>query len=178
MPAFIMSSCVSGGGRLATAASVAIIFCTSCTKAASDRGAGAQPPPAARAVREAEPAAPHGGVLVTLGERFAYLEFRLDRTTGALTAYALDRDAHHPIRLTQPSIVLLLDAPAASAARALELVGVPNSVTGEIVGDSSEFTVTRPEFRGLAELRGRIIQVIVRGQEFRDVAFHYPGRRP
>jgi hypothetical protein len=34
--------------------------------------------------------APHGGLLVEVGEEFAYIELVLDRTSGTLTAYMLD----------------------------------------------------------------------------------------
>jgi len=114
--------------------------------------------------------APHGGVLVELGAEFAHVELVLDPDAGSLTAYVLDGEAEESIRLKQPSLKVALENGSQSALQ-LELPARADLLTGETVGDSSEFSVTNPSLLHRTILKGRIADVTVKGQVFRDIPF-------
>lgn len=131
--------------------------------------------------------APRGGALVELGDHFASIEFVLDRTEGTLTAYMLDAHAEHPVRLDAPAIHLDVTvraredgqepaSPESSVVtRTFALAAMPNALTGETVGDTSQFGVTSEELKGVLRFRGKIPRIEVRGATFENVAFSYPG---
>lgn len=119
--------------------------------------------------------APHDGTLVELGEHVAQLELKLDPASGLLTLWIFDGHAEHPIRVTQPTVAVILDTPPALANRPLELAARANTLTGERVGDASEFAVTHEALRGVTTVSGRVIEVTVRGGAFRDVRFNLPA---
>lgn len=136
--------------------------------------------------------APHGGTLIELGDHFANVEFVLDRASGQLTAYLLDAHAQRSIRIAQPTITLELravtpvptDAGSTAATRpdaavgeqpfTVELAAVANPLTGEQVGDTSEFRGTAPGLKANSRFRGRIPILNVKGAAFRDVAVEFP----
>lgn len=119
--------------------------------------------------------APHGGTLVVLGNTFAHLEFVLDSEKGKLTAYALDSHAEKSVRLKQPEIELKV-APADSqgTTTTLRLVGVASPLTGEQVGNTSEFSVRSDKLKGVKQISGVIRAVTIKGNEFKDVSFRVP----
>ncbi len=114
--------------------------------------------------------APHGGALVELGEHFGFLEFVLDADAGTLTAYVLDGGAEQAVRIAQPSIVVTFEAPPTLAGQTLTLAAKGNVLTGESVGDTSEFAVTHPALKALTTFPARVTEVVVKGQAFRDLA--------
>lgn len=147
----------------ASALATAVLWSTAC---------GHQTPPASSApATEHEHHAPHGGVLVELGGGFAHVELVLDPDAGTVTAYILDGEAEESVRLKQPSLALSVETPGSGAAQVLELSARANILTGETVGDSSEFSATSPPLRGIRRIKGRIADIAVKGQEFRDVRF-------
>jgi hypothetical protein len=113
--------------------------------------------------------APHGGTLVELGEHFGFLEFVLNGETGTLTAYVLDGGAEQAVRIAQPTLTVTLDAPQALAGQALTLAAKANVLTGETVGDTSEFVVTHAALKGLTTFSARVTEVVVKGQAFKDL---------
>lgn len=113
--------------------------------------------------------APHGGVLVELGDHAANVELLLDAEAGTLTLYALGPHAEEPVRVAAPSVAVAVDLPDGPAT--LDLAAVARELTGETVGDSSEFRVTDPRLVGLAELSGTIPTIAIRGAQYTDVAF-------
>jgi hypothetical protein len=119
--------------------------------------------------------APHGGTLLELGEEFAHVELLLDSSAGNLTAYVLDGEAEKPVRLRQEIITLLLAGPDALAARPFDLRAVASVLTGETVGDSSQFALTYEGLKGVKAFSGTLVQLVVKGQEFRDVPVVYPS---
>jgi hypothetical protein len=133
------------------------------------------PAPASSAkADEHEHKAPHGGTLVALGEELAHIELVLDPRTGTLTAYTLDGEAEQAVRLHQPSIALEVRLPSAAQPIALELAAVPNALTGETAGDTSQFAVTAASLRGVSRFEGSVAQVSIKGQTFTRVAFQFP----
>jgi len=114
--------------------------------------------------------APHGGVLVEVGEHFAFLEVVLDADTGSLTAYVLDGEAEKALRITQPSISLTFETPSSVAKQTLILAAKANVLTGETVGDTSEFAAISPALKGQTMFTARVSELTVKGQTFRDLA--------
>jgi hypothetical protein len=133
---------------------------------------GHAPPPVSSAPATThQHRAPHGGVLVELGGEAAHVELVLDPDAGSLTAYILDGEAEESVRLKQSSVTIAIDTSGSSAAQVLELPARANILTGETVGDSSEFSATSPSLLGMKSIRGRIVDIVVKGQDFRDVRF-------
>lgn len=132
--------------------------------------APAAPPDTAGHAHEA----PHGGVLVELGEEFGHIELVLDGAAGTITAYVLDGEGEQAVRLAQASITLLLKEPVAHSGRAFDLAARANVLTGETVGDTSQFVLTSDAFKGLAAFQGALVHVAYKGQEFRDVPVTFP----
>jgi hypothetical protein len=64
----------------------------------------------------------------------------------------------------------------------LELAPVASPLTGESAGDTSQFAGRHAGLRGAGTLKGRLAEITVKGQVFRDVAFEIPatkdGSRP
>lgn len=122
--------------------------------------------------------APRGGTLLELGEEFAQIEFLLDLQQGNLTAYILDGEAENPVRIRQPSIDLIVDeasyAGVRKAAFTLHLKAMANVLTGETVGDTSEFTVHADPLYGASALKGRIVQIAIKSHTFKELPFAIP----
>jgi hypothetical protein len=115
--------------------------------------------------------APHGGKLIELGNEVAHIELVLDRDSGTLTAYVLDGEAENPTRIQQPSLDLSVEGPPPLAGLTFTLAANANILTGETVGDSSEFAVVSDTLRGVSGLTGRIARIRVRGGAFVDIRF-------
>jgi hypothetical protein len=107
--------------------------------------------------------APHGGTLIRLGDEFAHIELVLD--SGKLTAYVLDGHAENAVRIEQKSLRISIDGVD------VDLAGVENPLTGEKVGDTSEFT---GQIKNVPRFTGRIPSVTIKGQTFKDVSFTFP----
>jgi hypothetical protein len=148
---------------------------------------GAEPPapvtpPAATPAAGHTHAAPHGGVLVELGEEFGHVELVLDGTAGALTAYVLDGEAEQSVRLAQTSIGIRLNGVISNEHGGgdqtwpVELAARANVLTGETVGDTSQFALTDPVLKGVKTFRGVIVHITYKGQDFRDVPVTYPAK--
>jgi hypothetical protein len=114
--------------------------------------------------------APHGGVLVEVGEHFAFLEVVLDADTGSVTAYVLDGEAEKALRIAQPAISLTFETPSSVAKQTLILAATANVLTGETVGDTSEFAAISPALKGQTMFTARVSELTVKGQTFRDLA--------
>jgi len=143
-----------------------VVFAVAC--------GGEAPPPAAGTTAAADNeghahTAPHGGALVELGEHFAFLEVVLDGDAGRVTVYVLDGEAEKAVRITQPTLNLTFEAPTALAGHNLVLAAKANTLTGETVGDTSEFVMTSPALKGHTTFTARIGEVTVKGQAFKDL---------
>lgn len=141
-------------------------------------GEAPAPAPAATSAAVPETAghaheAPHGGVLVELGEEFGHVELVLDGAAGTITAYVLDGEGEQAVRLTQGSITLRLKEPASLSGRSFDLAARANVLTGETAGDTSQFVLANDAFKGLAAFQGALVHVAYKGQDFRDVPVTY-----
>jgi hypothetical protein len=120
--------------------------------------------------------APHGGTLVELGEEFAHLELVLNAQTGTLTAYVLDGEAEQSVRIVQPQIEISVRLPGSGSAKvlALTLPAAANPLTGETVGQSSQFQTQSDALKGARRFSGTVKSVSARGGSFENVAFRFP----
>jgi hypothetical protein len=116
--------------------------------------------------------APHGGALIELGDEAAHLELVVAPASGRLTAYALDGEAEAPVRLVQPEIGLAVVIDGRS--ERIALAAVASDLTGERVGDTSQFSAQVASLAGRSKFEGVVVDVTVRGQTFRNVAFRFP----
>ncbi len=119
--------------------------------------------------------APHGGSLVELGEEFAHVELVLDAASGQLSAYVLDGEAEEPVRVTQDRLALSL-TPRGPGQHpiALELRAVANPLTGETIGDTSEFGGRSETLRGTQAFEGVLAELFVKGERFEAVPIRVP----
>ena len=115
---------------------------------------------------------PHHGTLVVLGEEFSHVELLLDSDTGQLTAFILDGEAENPVRISQSSLVI--KSKDNGKLVSLRLKPVANALTGETVGDTSEYQGTFAKLKGLDHFEGFISAIKSRGESFKDVRFLYP----
>jgi hypothetical protein len=116
-------------------------------------------------------AAPHGGVLVELGDHQANLEFKFDAARGILQAWVLDAHAENFERISQRSFEM--EAVAGERGRLLDFVAVANTLTGETIGSTALFEAPAEWLREAKAFDGRVKAITVRGTTFRDVAFQY-----
>jgi hypothetical protein len=113
--------------------------------------------------------APHGGTLVVLEEEALHVELVLDPTDGTLTAFLLDGHCENPVRVAQDAIELTVTV--GGTAEALRLAAVANELTGETVGDTSQFAGRSDSLRGAGEVPGTLRQVKVGARAFQGVPF-------
>lgn len=117
--------------------------------------------------------APHGGTLVEIGDHFAFLELVHDADAGSLTLYVLDGHAEKALRVTHPALTLRLEQPGAAPVT-LELKARARAITGETVGDTSEFVVTSDALKGRTSGRGILLEIVIKGQTIKDLAVAWP----
>jgi hypothetical protein len=113
--------------------------------------------------------APHGGALTELGEEFAHVEVRVDAELGEIRLNLLDGESENPVRSRQPDLMVTLKDGAS-----LRLAAAANPLTGETVGDSSEFAGSFPALRGIDRLEAVLERVDVLGKSFENVPLHWP----
>ncbi|GMW03927.1 MAG: hypothetical protein AMXMBFR84_50610 [Candidatus Hydrogenedentota bacterium] len=118
-------------------------------------------------------AAPHDGVLVPLGDHFANIEFVFLKEEGRLTAYVLDAHASAPVRITNQDMPVEISLPDGRK-ETLWLDAVANALTGETVGDTSEFVTVSDALKGLEAFDGAVPAITVMGMAFENVKFKYP----
>lgn len=111
--------------------------------------------------------APHGGTLVSIADGGANIEVCLDGDAGTLTLYLFDGCAENSLRSDLEIMFVVCDGETFQlAARASEL-------SGETVGDSSEFGLTDERLKGLTALVGTVAQVSLLGSTLTDVPIEY-----
>ncbi|MBM3856059.1 MAG: hypothetical protein FJ399_23365 [Verrucomicrobia bacterium] len=116
--------------------------------------------------------APHGGVLVELGDHAANLEVLRNAATGKLTVWVLDGHAENFLRLKATSLALV--ATIGAEKRPLTLQAVANSATGETVGDTSQFETQADWLKGTAPIEFAVPALEIRGAKFAPTTFRLP----
>lgn len=116
--------------------------------------------------------APHGGTVVKLGTAAA-LEFVHDPSSGTLTAYVLDGSGLTTMRSPAKAIEVEA-APTGGAKTTVSLASTANGLTGDTVGNSSQFGGTAAGLKGVTAFAGVVKSFAAGGQTFTNVSFTYP----
>jgi hypothetical protein len=114
--------------------------------------------------------APHKGILCEFGEEFAHVELVLDPADGTLTVYALDGEAEKPVRLKQKELKVSVNA-AKGKPVVLTLKAQANGLTGETVGDTSEFSARDARLKGIKAPTGKVVSILIKGKAFKNTVF-------
>ncbi|GMV93307.1 MAG: hypothetical protein AMXMBFR82_30850 [Candidatus Hydrogenedentota bacterium] len=117
--------------------------------------------------------APHGGTLIALGDHVAHMELVVDAAAGSVTAYVLDGEAENAVRVSAPELEVVVQ-PESGDPFSVRLEAYANVLTGETVGETSEFRGQSDKLKQLVRFRGSIPYLTVRGVEFRDIHFRFP----
>ena len=123
-------------------------------------------------VRPRSHVAPHDGTLIALGDHVAHVELLLDAEDGTVRLYVLGatRKGRPDRRPGRSPSTCRASVTHAVTAEALVLHAVPSLLTGEQVGDTSEFAAAHPALVGAPGFAGRLRAITVRGVTFTDVA--------
>ena len=117
--------------------------------------------------------APRGGALVVLGEEFAHLELILDGETGGLNLWVLDAHAAEAVRIEASELELTVTLEGGEA-ETVTLAAQESTLTGEKVGDSSEFRGTWEALVGVEAFQASLKSISIKGSTFEAVSFSYP----
>lgn len=121
-------------------------------------------------------AAPHGGLLVELGDHAYNLELVVQPDAGRLLAYLLSGHADQFVRSNMASIELwIMDG---DQSRELVLQPMANPITGETVGNTSLFLAEADWLKRGAAFTGVIKTVSVGRARFEGVRFAIPAAAP
>lgn len=112
--------------------------------------------------------APHGGVLIEVGEHAYNLELLRDSAAGKLTVWVLDGHAENFVRLKSPSLEATVTS--GSEKKVLSLKAVANPATGETVGDTSQFEAQADWLKGSLPLEVAFAPVDIKGRRFDGLA--------
>lgn len=116
--------------------------------------------------------APHGGTLVVLGNEFAHIEMLLNQTNGALKIYFFDSHVQGSVRVKAKDVSMTLDTGKEKIP--LTLNAQANELTGETVGNSSEFLVQSDKLKGLSHFAVTMGAFTVKGVSFKNIKFKFP----
>lgn len=116
--------------------------------------------------------APHGGTVLKLGAT-ASLEFVHDPSSGLLTAYVLDGASTKTMRIPAKAIDVQVTLPAGAKVD-VSLASTANGLTGDAVGNSSQFGGTQAALKGVTVFSGVVKTLSAGGQTYSNVSFDYP----
>ncbi len=161
---------------IATMTTVFAFLCAGCGSGAdtpqpTDATSSAQSPDHDHVHHHHE--APHGGTLIALGDHVAHIELVVDAAAGSMTAYVLDGEAANPVRVSAPELEIAVQ-PETGDPFSVRLEAYANVLTGETVGETSEFRGQSDNLKQLDRFRGSMPVLTVRGVEFRDIHFRFP----
>jgi hypothetical protein len=111
-------------------------------------------------------AAPHGGVLIPLGEEEFQLEFVLLPEDETLGVYVLDGHVENFIRVSHPPLQV-----TAGEDRAFSLQPVASAATGETVENTSHFKARDPWFATNRSFSGMLKEITIRGKHYTQIPF-------
>lgn len=113
-----------------------------------------------------------GGVLVELGEHQYQMEVVRDAEAGKMKAWLMDGHAENYVRVKAGGFDVT--ASAGGKTETLSFLAMPNSATGETVGDTSYFEAQADWLKTTAEFDARIVSLEVRGSKFENLKFNFP----
>jgi hypothetical protein len=112
--------------------------------------------------------------LIVFGDHVGHVELLLDSVTGRLTAYLLDGHAEHPVRLSAPALGIGVRFSQDGEWQPLTLAARANPLTGETVGDTSEFSVVSPILVDKERFEVRIGELAFRGGTIPPIETWFP----
>jgi hypothetical protein len=114
---------------------------------------------------------PHGGTAVALGEDYK-MELVLDVPAEKIDAYVFDGEFENFVRVATESFEVIARLPGREEVLAFK--AVPNTATGETVGDTSMFETQADWLKTQSSFDGVLKQVTVHGNIFSNVVFNFP----
>ena len=112
---------------------------------------------------------PHGGTLTAIGDGVAYLEFVFETDTAKLTMYAFDDELESSIRFSEEEINVLITPEGSNQTFEVKLNGVANDLSGEMPGDTSEFSGTSEELKGVEHFDLELTSLMVNGTAYEHI---------
>jgi len=135
-------------------------------------GCGKHPDQAAATPHKHEHKPPHGGTPVVLGHEEFHVEFVRDTAAGKLTAFVMDGELENFVRVSAASFVIRLNTPRSE--KSLVFQAVPNSASGETVGDTSQFEAQADWLKTTPTFDAVLLALTVRALTYTNVAFNFP----
>jgi hypothetical protein len=155
---------------------LALAGCREADKSTAPAPKGEGKAAAKEEAKDEEHVPPHGGTLVELGEEEAQIEFVLDAAEGKLTVYFFDGEAEKPLFSSDPQIevdVTPADQPDAKPTRVV-LKAVASVLTGEKVGETSQFAGSAPVLKGLTKFAGELQPWTMKASHLPALKFDFP----
>jgi hypothetical protein len=135
-------------------------------------GCSKSPPASTAAPAKHEHRAPHGGTPVALGKEAYHLELVRDAAAGKMSAFVLDGEMENFIRVPAPEFEIV--ATVGGQPRPLVFKAVPNSATGETVGDTAQFDASADWLKNTDSFDAVLTKLEIKGTPFTAVAFNFP----
>ena len=164
-----LTAACGGGSQPAAPAAAAKVVPTEVGEMSPEEAGGMI---ASAAEASAASKAPHGGTVVKFGA-VAALEFVHDPSSGTLTAYVLNGSASGTVRSPAKSIGVEVTVPGGAKVQ-VSLMSTANGLTGDTVGNSSQFGGAQPGLKGVTAFTAVVKQFAAGGESFTNVAFGYP----
>jgi hypothetical protein len=115
---------------------------------------------------------PHGGTPVVLGDEEYHVELVLDAPVGRLQAFIFDGELENFVRVAMESFEISAKLPGKE--EVLVLKAVPNSATGEKIGDTSLFEVQADWLKTETNFDAVLKEITVKSKAYQNVAFNFP----
>jgi hypothetical protein len=114
--------------------------------------------------------APTQGTLVAIGNEQAHLEVKKEGKK--LIFLILDAEAEYPVRIAAKSLDVTVKIGEESLLIALQAVA--SQLTGEEVGNTSQFEGTSDRLEGVERFEATLQSLEIKGEKFGPVTFPYP----
>ena len=119
--------------------------------------------------------APHGGILIELGDHFGLMEVLHDPIKGSVNAWFLDGCADNYVRLVKQKIKLVIHGrflkKSVSGTIPFELSPKANPLTGENKYSTSQYQLVHEQLKDVPRLKGMILNVTYKGHDFTNLTF-------
>tara|TARA_Y100000589_G_C27188613_1_gene643773 strand:- start:372 stop:863 length:492 start_codon:yes stop_codon:yes gene_type:complete len=119
--------------------------------------------------------APHGGILIELGDHFGLMELLHDPNKGSLQAWFLDGCADNYVRLVKQKIKFVVHGrflnKSVKETVSFELSPKANPLTGETRQSTSQYQLIHDQLKGVVRLKGMVLNVRYKGHNFKNLTF-------
>jgi len=117
--------------------------------------------------------AKHGGALAPIGDHFAHVEVLVEDAT--MTIWVTGAEAQRPVRVPDASLTVTCTPTDGGEAFTVTCHAAANELSGETVGDTSQFTGEHERLAATKTFDGVIATITVKGTPQNNVTFSYPG---